>query len=412
MLMHKSHLLDANGRLLVMLIVFFSAWANFISIGYWQTPVTFACVNLFLMMGIDVALRGKLPVSRQDFLLFCYTLMILASVLWAPFPAKIWQYSYWWLLSFSAYLGVRRYCTSESTFEWFAKVSIAGALVATSKLHQGVGEWGNKLRYDVSGENANFVAYVLAGSVLALCVLLTFFSPKKVVWILSSAVIGIIAFAIFKLETRGAMISTIGVVAITFFGQLVRGRFAKILAVGCLLLSIAFSVGAIDFLLLLMDRLSSRETGDLAGRLAIWPIARSVIFENPVVGIGPGQFQYVNSLGVAAHNFFLTIPLETGIIGSILMISFSVLFYRELSAKIARPHGPRLLLMFCAYWLPIATSGEWDLTPYSWMMVAFILNVNAYLNKGPRRFEGNPPPPFLTGAKSGVRWPMQVSALG
>lgn len=66
------------------------------------------------------------------------------------------------------------------------------------------------------------------------------------------------------------------------------------------------------------------------GRMMIWERAFSVIAENPVVGVGLGNFIFIesevnnDSRGKVAHNFLLQLATEMGIPGALLML---LLFY-------------------------------------------------------------------------------------
>lgn len=119
-----------------------------------------------------------------------------------------------------------------------------------------------------------------------------------------------------------------------------------------------------------MDSFSDRGTGDLSGRTQIWHEAILYIERHPFLGIGPGSFPLVNSSGSGAHNFFLIILLETGVLGAtvftIFFLKFFSLFFRMKNRKL----GSYLMGIFSAYWFPLVSSGHWETSPFSWMVVA------------------------------------------
>jgi len=72
----------------------------------------------------------------------------------------------------------------------------------------------------------------------------------------------------------------------------------------------------------LIQRLSttgdSIASGDLHGRVAIWRASADVFEEHPLIGIGSNAFESSTELKKAAHNTYLSILVEVGLIGFIL----------------------------------------------------------------------------------------------
>lgn len=55
-------------------------------------------------------------------------------------------------------------------------------------------------------------------------------------------------------------------------------------------------------------------------RLGLWDLAMKLWSQNPVVGIGIGQFQYMNPRGFVVHNMYISVLSETGLIGMVLYV--------------------------------------------------------------------------------------------
>jgi O-antigen ligase len=72
----------------------------------------------------------------------------------------------------------------------------------------------------------------------------------------------------------------------------------------------------------LLQRLSttgdSIASADLHGRVAIWRASADVIEEHPLIGIGSNAFESSTALKKAAHNTYLSILVEVGLIGFLL----------------------------------------------------------------------------------------------
>jgi hypothetical protein len=172
------------------------------------------------------------------------------------------------------------------------------------------------------------------------------------------------------LETRGALISKILLTVIRFNGT---GR-SKYISVGIVTLvgffNLLFSFGFLDYLLISADMASGRGTGDLSGRGLILGEARRTFFNNWLFGIGGGNFLRTTERNVGAHNFFLIVALDAELVGLLVMAGTIIAFCRRTAGVHLVPKGVNLLALFAIYWLPIATSGHWELITFSWIVTA------------------------------------------
>jgi O-antigen ligase len=71
-------------------------------------------------------------------------------------------------------------------------------------------------------------------------------------------------------------------------------------------------------------------TGDLGGRINLWLQSISFFYSQPVIGIGSGALSSIFVMGAMAHNTFLSVLTEGGLIGFILFISILLLPYNKL----------------------------------------------------------------------------------
>jgi O-antigen ligase len=78
---------------------------------------------------------------------------------------------------------------------------------------------------------------------------------------------------------------------------------------------------------------------------------------------------------IGAHNFFLIVLSDTGLVGMTLIAAFIFAWAKEILKS--SEQGMKILLLFAAYWLPIATSGHWELAPYSWFIVGLTSRIAA-----------------------------------
>ncbi|QEG36045.1 O-antigen ligase family protein [Bythopirellula goksoeyrii] len=83
---------------------------------------------------------------------------------------------------------------------------------------------------------------------------------------------------------------------------------------GVLLVPLGAAVIATDR----MVDLSAIKTGTGQSRLQFWSIGLSLFFNNPIVGVGPGEYE--NQIGKACHNSFIQAYAELGCLGGALFV--------------------------------------------------------------------------------------------
>jgi O-antigen ligase len=197
--------------------------------------------------------------------------------------------------------------------------------------------------YDSFG--SYFIARNAAGGFLAmlLCLGVACYMQKKSNLLL--ALLGLNALMLFSTYSRGSLLGVVAVLPYIYFGGK-RWMLATLIA--CLVTgSIAVAIYHIDPTVDYMGYTFSIQNQDAkAANLDIryewlWPRAITYFKQSPIVGLGFGSFNdhigsvstYFNVLGVPsdvivehsdshAHNSYLNILAELGIVGLVLMLSF------------------------------------------------------------------------------------------
>jgi len=96
---------------------------------------------------------------------------------------------------------------------------------------------------------------------------------------------------------------------------------------------------------------------DLSGRVDIWREGIGVFSEHPIVGIGSGTFRTAVESGKVAHNTYLSVLVEVGMIGFILLATLLVIVIYEAM------HQPKWDSIF---WLSILLVWALGLSVHSW----------------------------------------------
>lgn len=194
-----------------------------------------------------------------------------------------------------------------------------------------VGRYGTRL---AAGTNENVLAHALG-----IGLIFSFFALQESTKRLKFLIIIMDFFtlyAIFLTGSRGTWMALIlGVVLFPVFAQKIPLRKRMIYVfMGSLVIFILF-IGLRNnyygqFGQLISTRLSEHDSISRAagGRLdSIWPYYINKFYEKPLFGWGKG---FSNDVGMAAHNDFLNIIVETGIIGFILFLNFLIFALKDI----------------------------------------------------------------------------------
>jgi O-antigen ligase len=222
----------------------------------------------------------------------------------------------------------------------------------------------------VPGLNPNYAAYAFLGTILILGALCWTPNARSVAFRALSVVLAVpVVWGIVLCGTRGAAIGCACLAAWLLACRVLPARPAflalVILVAAC---GLGTLTGVVDPLLRNLDGLWSRHTGDLAGRLTVWPRAREQIAEHPIWGIGTGNFAATDHSGIFTHNLLLEITVGLGAIGLVLLCLFLGAAFRVRATD--SPSRVVIIGCFVAASAPIYLSGVWELSPAGWVILA------------------------------------------
>lgn len=174
--------------------------------------------------------------------------------------------------------------------------------------------------------------------------------------------------------TRSAAIAAVPGMA---FGlaSLTRLRLSARIAV------FVFLTAALFFLLPVLDPLKSFQRigtiraevteGDLQGRTNQWSEGLDAFSEHPVLGVGTDMYRSVTSLGKEAHNSFLSVLVQLGLIGFVLfgIILIIVVIYAFLHPRWDR----NFWLAVLAVWAIGASTLTWEDRKTTWLFMGLVV---------------------------------------
>jgi O-antigen ligase len=116
---------------------------------------------------------------------------------------------------------------------------------------------------------------------------------------------------------------------------------------------------------------TSIAAGDMGGRVYIWREGIVVFSEHPLLGTGSGAFRTAVEAGKVAHNSFLSILVDVGIVGFILfVIILAVTVYQA----IRQPKwNSRLWLAVLLVWAIGASTLTWERKKPTWLFLSLVI---------------------------------------
>lgn len=229
-------------------------------------------------------------------------------------------------------------------------------------------------RYGITGLNFNYLAYSLITGLVIVVFLWQWRKARSVLLLVA-------AFLLLGVQLSGSRGALIAGGALGLWLILIR-LYPRARASGLrwiytlvVLTIVAIPAGWMDFVLVTVDNRLARSTGDLAGRLTVWPIARDVFWQHPFTGVGAGGFLAVDPSGIGAHNVVLEVGTGMGILG--LSLFAGILFTTLITGtrSLSPNRRPLLLGSLIVAWLPIYLSGHWELSPAAWVVLGIFSRV-------------------------------------
>lgn len=114
---------------------------------------------------------------------------------------------------------------------------------------------------------------------------------------------------------------------------------------------------------------TSVSSGDFGGRMKLWLGAIDIFLKNPILGIGSYTLEAPGQLGAFAHNSFLSVLAELGIVGFCFFTGWVVLVFL-CSINQSKPYAIISFTVFLIWLISVQTS-TWEFSKPTW----FFLNI-------------------------------------
>jgi O-antigen ligase len=252
---------------------------------------------------------------------------------------------------------------------------VLGAYVAIASLLlsfvSGTGMSFSK-RYTVEGFNADTAGLLLAiGMPMAwtLALVHSIRGRGRVLRWMNFAYLPLAFFGIALTGTRTALLTTFPAVLFAI-ASLTRLRPRQRLAIG-LAAVIGFAVivpfvpqPSVERLLTTGSEISG---GTLGGRGRIWQAGLRAFGQRPILGVGAGAFEAAIGIGKVAHNTFISVLVELGIVGA--TIFYTLVAYTFGQALRHPAWGARFWVTLLSIWALGASSLTWENKKITWLVL-------------------------------------------
>jgi O-antigen ligase len=117
--------------------------------------------------------------------------------------------------------------------------------------------------------------------------------------------------------------------------------------------------------------MTSLSVADLGGRAALWRTAIEAFSTHPLLGVGSGAFPATNRFGAVAHNSFLSVLAESGIVGfSLFALVLAIVVHQ--ATHLTREYS-RLWFAALLVWAIGASALTWEHRKPTWLFLSFVV---------------------------------------
>ncbi len=385
-----------------LVFVFMIPWEGVITLSGGTTGVA---LFGFLLAGVWLTLVMMRRRLRQPhpFLIVVYFFVLwnLVSVFWsAHVPTTISQAITWIQLFAFVYIlwdlfRTRAFVTSA--LQAYVLGAYIAIVIAIFNFISGNAFYETYQRFAPGGVNPDGFGFAIALAIPMAWYLGAEQVPSKVANLLRFVNYGYIPAAFLGLAlsgTRAALVAAIPGMAYGLFSlarMRLQTRIAAFLVVAVGVVALLPVVQPLRSFQRLGTTVSEVSDGDLNMRVPIWQEGLSSLVERPVLGIGSGTYSLENSLNKEAHNSFLSVAVELGLIGFSIFGLIVAIAATEAWDKLRIER--RFWLTLVLVWAIGASSLTWEDRRSTWLVLVLVVIAANLTN--PKYGYRSPPPPEL-----------------
>jgi O-antigen ligase len=237
-----------------------------------------------------------------------------------------------------------------------------------------------EVRYSATGVNAvDLALLLLLGIPLAWHLFLLADKKKnRILKIINIAYIPLAFFSVLLTASRTSLFAIVpAIIFILWPKRLNIGRFILIsifLLISLLVIRALLPAGIIERLATVSTSIS---TADFGGRVNLWMAAITVFLGHPLFGSGGGTLY--TTIGSAAHQTFLSVLAETGLIGFLIFTCILAIVVNQ-AARLPKGYSGFWFSVFFV-WVIGVLSLSWETTKSTWIFFSFVIIEGAALQE-------------------------------
>jgi len=363
---------------LSLVLIFVIAWENMVLFAGLGTVsrATGLLVAAFWVVTVVVTGRFRKP-HPFHVMVYLFVLWNVVSVFWSVnVDETVTSIKTYFQLAVMVFVLWDLY-TSPAALKAGLQAYVLGAYVSvvSTVANYLAGSETTHLRYAASGFNANDIGLILAlGIPVAWHLAVSEGNSEKAhgLRVVNYAYVPAALLAILLTASRGALIAALPALLFVV-GSLTRldpfQRALILVALVAALFALQPLVPQSSLQRLATTGISIAE-GDVGDRAQIWREGIAVFLEHPLLGTGSGTFKAAVS-GIAAHNSFLPVLVEVGIIGFILfVIILATIIYQAMRQP---KWDSRLWLAILLVWTIGASALTWERRKPTWLFLSLAI---------------------------------------
>jgi O-antigen ligase len=229
-----------------------------------------------------------------------------------------------------------------------------------------------QVRYSATGVNAVDLSILLLLGIPLAWHLFRLLDGKKF-FFFKLVNITYIPLAIFSIFLTGSRTPLFAIIPAIIFILLPKGfkigRYLLVFVFLAVSLLVIVALLPPEIIERLSTALSSISSSDIGGRADLWSDSIALFLEHPITGSGAGTLPTV--IGTWAHQTFLSILAETGLIGFLLFAGILIIVINQAGRLLERYSGLWFSIFYT--WVIGILALSWETKKVTWLFLSFII---------------------------------------
>jgi O-antigen ligase len=376
----KKNRLNQAAFLVTLVFIFTIPWQNFILI---DGIGTLARGFGFLTMGVSfiaILQEGRIRSVGVGFAFMClFVLNVALSFYWSLSSPETLTRILTYIQLLAMVFILVQWIDSEERYLWILQAYVFGAGVLGTdvvRAYLAFGDVESAVRFTAQNFNANEVAAFLVIGIPIAWYLTTSLTHNRILLWLNWAAVPFFSICTLLTASRGGVLALIVALTVLIWG-FVRGNILLKLS---MIFGVYFFLSNIEAIVpqntwWRLSELTRLEESNWGARRYIWQYGFEIFLQNPIFGVGAGAYQYALKevfTGLNAHNVFMSVLVELGIIGVSLFLA--IIGRLMLAIYQLKFSNERIFLfVWLLTWVAMSMSGNFEYQKFTWFVFGMIL---------------------------------------